>query len=126
MLCQVRLTFNPGIRFIRTDEPETICTVRLTLRSHCAYDSQVKLTPPIPDCQVYLTEVPHYLVPDAAAYLGVSERQIYRWFDDKDVALTKRHYPDPDSKGICVAAAEVHALDEQRQEERADAQRTAA
>lgn len=123
MLCQVRLTFNPRTQLIRTDEPETNCTVRLTLRPHRAYDSQVKLTPPIPDCQVYLTEVPHYLVPDAAAYLGVSERQIYRWFDDG--VLTKRHYPEPDSKGICVPAGEVHELDEQRQEERADAREVA-
>lgn len=84
------------------------------------------MTPPIPDCQVYLADVPHYLVGDAAAYLGVSERQIYRWFDDENVALTKRHYPDDDSKGVCVLASEVHALDDQRQEERLNAQRTAS
>jgi len=82
------------------------------------------LTQPEPECQVRLAGVPHYLIPDAAAYLGVSERQIYRWFDDG--VLTKRRYPDEDSKGVCVPASEIHELDEQRQEELADAKRTAA
>lgn len=80
------------------------------------------MTPPIPECQVYLADVPHYLVPDVMKFLGVSERQVYRYFEDG--ALTKCHYPDPDSKGVCVPADEVHRLDDKRQEER-DAQRAA-
>lgn len=83
------------------------------------------MTQPAPNCQVFLSGVPHYLVPDAAAYLGVSERQIYRWFDDKNVALSKRHYPEPDSKGICIPATEVHALDEEREKERCNASASA-
>jgi len=79
----------------------------------------VKLTRSVPECQVLLSDVPHYLVPDVMAYLGVSERQIYRWFDDG--TLTKQHYPDPDSKGVCVLASEVHELDRQREKAKADA-----
>jgi hypothetical protein len=89
-----------------------------------AYDRQVKLTPVNPNCQVYLAGIPHYLVPDVMSALGVSERQVYRYFEDG--VLTKCHYPEPDSKGVCVPAAEVHALDDQRMEERANAQRRPA
>jgi predicted site-specific integrase-resolvase len=77
------------------------------------------LTPVTPNCQVYLADVPHYLVPDVMECLGVSERQVYRWFDDG--VLTKKHYPDEDSKGVCVPASEVHDLDRQRQEARTSA-----
>ncbi|WP_026923321.1 helix-turn-helix transcriptional regulator [Glycomyces arizonensis] len=76
----------------------------------------MKLTHPLPTCQVFLAGIPHYLVPDVMAFLGVSERQVYRWFDDG--TLTKRHYPDADSKGICVPTDEVHELDEQRSKAR--------
>lgn len=81
------------------------------------------MTQPDPECQVRLSGVPHYLVADTAAYLGVSERQIYRWFDDG--VLTKKHYPDEDSKGICVPANEVAALGEKRDREREEARNSA-
>lgn len=124
MLCQVELTFNLRTRVCRKSDRENNCLVRLTAGPSRAYDRQVKLTQPEPDCQVRLSGVPHYLIPDAAAYLGVSERQVYRWFDDG--VLTKCRYPERDSGGVCVAASEVHELDRQRLEERTHEHRNGA
>lgn len=116
MLCQLELTFKHLHGGVGYPTQKINRQVRLTPEPHHAYDRQVKLTHQVPNCQVFLTNAPHYLVSDVMAFLGVSERQVYRWFDDG--TLTKRHYPDDDSKNVCVPADEVHELDERRQKAR--------
>lgn len=67
----------------------------------------MQMTQPEPVCKIYLADVAHYLVDDAAELLGVHRRTVIRWMDDDDGPLSRIVY---DGRRICVPADEVEQL----------------
>lgn len=65
----------------------------------------MQMTKREPICQIYLANVPHYLVDDAAELLGVHRRTVIRWMDDG--RLSRIVY---DGRRVCIPADEVEQL----------------